>query len=490
VIGPGELQRCPRFTVTGPSSKAARFRLGYAPSDGAALMRELSGQDIEQDMLIDAGVFRQSKDGRSPYAFFRDRVIFPIADRRDRVIAFGGRFMGDAKAAGVGKYINSPDTPLFDKGRTLYNHAEARQATHDRQPLIVAEGYMDVIALSQAGLEGGVAPLGTALTEDQITACWQMDPTPFLCFDGDEAGRRAASKAADRAVPMLGSGKTMRFVFLPEGQDPDSLVQSQGRSAFDTLMETAKPLDQFLWERESRAAPATTPEGRADLERRLFELADQMPDEVVSKYYRQAFSDRMWQMLRDQRGGSNPAKGQFKRFTRGVRRPDGSAPHNYELRGAVLKRNTGGNVFTHLQQQTVVACIAFHPSLLDEYEEQIGQIPFTGELERIVRKILQAYATLADASSEAVMEVLKNGESAGAVKQLLGVQRLPNYGLSRDRSYERARAILNDIFQIHASESIAREVKQGAVGKSREDEDRLFRTIEALRRIEDDRDLD
>ena len=393
----------------------ARFRLGFAPADGQALSRELADHDIDQNMMIEAGLFRQGRDGRSPYAFFRDRVLFPIADRRNRIIAFGGRFMGDAKEAGVGKYINSPDTPLFDKGRTLYNHAEARQATHDRQPLIVAEGYMDVIALAQAGLEGGVAPLGTALTEDQIGLLWHMESTPYLCFDGDEAGRRAAAKAADRAVPLLGGRKSMRFVFLPDGQDPDSLIQSQGRGAFETVMDNAKPLDQFLWERESQASPVTTPEQRADLETRLNELADQMPDEVVAKHYRRAFNDRLWQMMRDARQQNRPGNqggyggGSQKRFSKSFRRVEGSAPHSRELRGTALKRNAGGDIFGIMQQKTVLACITFHPNLLDEFEEQIGQISFSTELQQICNKILDAYATLAEPTGEAVMQVLTGG---------------------------------------------------------------------------------
>ncbi|RED46098.1 DNA primase [Aestuariispira insulae] len=472
----------------------ARFRLGFAPADGSALMRELTGQEVEQKLLIEAGLFRQGRDGRAPYAFFRDRVLFPIADRRGRIIAFGGRFMGDAKAAGVGKYINSPDTPLFDKGRTLYNLAEARQATHDRQPLIVAEGYMDVIALSQAGLEGGVAPLGTALTEDQITALWQMDQLPYLCFDGDEAGRRAAAKAADRAIPMLGAGRSMKFVFLPEGQDPDSLVQSEGRGAFEAVMDSAKPMDQFLWERESRAKPVTTPEQRADLEVRLNEIADAIPDEVVAKYYRRAFGDRIWQLMREQRNGGAGKAGGYapqRRFSKPYRRIEGSAPHSQELRGQVLKKNTGGNVFGVMQQKTILACLGFHPNLLDEFEEQVGAIPFAPDLQRVFQTILRAYATLEDPSSEAVMNVLRNGECAEITAKLFATMQLHTYGLGRDRSFGHARDILDDIFnRTHASASLEQEVKSGLSEKNQDREERILRAIDALRRIEDERSFD
>lgn len=359
----------------------AEFRLGFAPSDGGGLWQAMKDEGIEMDLLVEAGLYRRSRDGRPPYAFFRDRVMFPIADRRGRVIAFGGRFMGDAKAAGVGKYINSPDTPLFDKGRTLYNHANARKAVYDGQPLIVAEGYMDVIALSQAGWTGGVAPLGTAMTEMQIAELWRMDAMPYVCFDGDAAGRLAASRASDRALPQLKPGKSMRLLFMPEGQDPDSLIQAKGSSAIQPLLDMAQPLVDFLWLRELAVAEPATPEMRADLERRLFDLADRIEDETVKKHYRRGFSDKLWNHLR----AMNRAAGGKGRFGRTYGAAKGkwqeAAPRGEVLRGQVVKE------LSRRSQQIALAALINHPVLIDHFFETLDRIRFDPDLDKICREL-------------------------------------------------------------------------------------------------------
>ncbi|WP_259782137.1 DNA primase [Aestuariispira ectoiniformans] len=359
----------------------AEFRLGYSPNEGSGLWQAMKDEGIDMDLLVEAGIYRRSKDGRPPYAFFRDRVMFPIADKRGRVIAFGGRFMGDAKAAGIGKYINSPDTPLFDKGRTLYNHAQARKAVYDGQPLIVAEGYMDVIALSQAGWAGGVAPLGTAMTEVQIAELWKMDSLPYVCFDGDAAGRMAASRASDRALPQLQPGKSLRLLFMPEGEDPDSLIQAKGPSAIQPFLDAAQPLDQFLWQRELAVAEPTTPEMRADLERRLFSLADGIEDETVKKHYRRGFSDKLWNHLRAMNRAAN-GKGRFGRTYGGAKgKWQEAEPRGEVLKGQVVKE------LSRRTQQIVLAALINHPGVIDQFFETLDRIHFDADLDKICREL-------------------------------------------------------------------------------------------------------
>src|SRR5438477_1430879 len=225
-----------------------RFRIGYATPDRFALKEHLGSQGISAEDMIEAGLLVSGEDIPVPYDRFRDRVMFPISDLRGRVIAFGGRALEkDAQA----KYLNSPETPLFHKGGTLYNIAAARKAAHEGAQIIVVEGYVDVIAMVTAGYEAAVAPLGTALTEDQLALLWKMADEPLLCFDGDSAGRRAAYRAVDLALPLIKAGKSLKFASLPEGHDPDDLFRSGGREAIAEVIGAARPLVSVLWMRES-----------------------------------------------------------------------------------------------------------------------------------------------------------------------------------------------------------------------------------------------
>src|SRR5262247_2820201 len=234
-----------------------KFRLGYAPSDRFALKEHLGKEGVSTEDMVEAGLLVSGDDIPVPYDRFRDRVMFPITDLRGRVIAFGGRALEkDAQA----KYLNSPETPLFHKGATLYNIAAARQASHVGAPLIAVEGYVDVIAMVTAGYPATVAPLGTALTEDQLGLLWKMSNEPVLCFDGDAAGKRAAYRAVDLALPQVAPGKSLLFASLPEGQDPDDLVRSGGREAVAEVMAGARPLAEMLWQRETEDGRFDTPE--------------------------------------------------------------------------------------------------------------------------------------------------------------------------------------------------------------------------------------
>ncbi len=271
-----------------------KFRLGYAPAERYALKEHLGAAKISVEDMIEAGLLVAGEDIAVPYDRFRDRIMFPILDLRGRVVAFGGRALEQEVSA---KYLNSPETPLFHKGAMLYNIAAARAAAHAGAPVIAVEGYVDVIAMVTAGFEATVAPLGTALTADQLALMWRLNDEPILCFDGDDAGRRAAYRAADLALPLLKPGKSLRFAALPDGQDPDDLARSGGRDAIADVLAGARPLAQILWSRESEAGPFDTPERRAAFEARLAAVTDTIGDETVRRYYRQDFAARLRAML-------------------------------------------------------------------------------------------------------------------------------------------------------------------------------------------------
>jgi DNA primase len=271
-----------------------KFRLGYASGEQYALKEHLGAAKISVEDMAEAGLVVTGDDIPVPYDRFRDRVMFPISDWRGRVIAFGGRALEKDVPA---KYLNSPETPLFHKGATLYNIAAARKAAHDGARVIAVEGYVDVIAMVTAGFEATVAPLGTALTVDQLALLWRMADEPILCFDGDDAGRRAAYRALDLALPLLKPGKSLKLAALPDGQDPDDLARSGGRDAIEDVLGGSRPLAHMLWARESEAGPFDTPERRAALEARINEVTASIGDETVRRYYRQDFAARLRQMF-------------------------------------------------------------------------------------------------------------------------------------------------------------------------------------------------
>ncbi|WP_033075443.1 DNA primase [Sphingopyxis sp. MWB1] len=262
------------------------FGFGLAPDSRGSLKEAL--KKFPTQMLVEAGMLI-AVDGKEPYDRFRGRLMIPIRDARGRVIAFGGRILGD----GEPKYLNSPDTPLFDKGRVLYNLDKASPASRRTNRVIVVEGYMDVIALAEAGIADAVAPLGTALTENQLGLLWRMMPVPVLCFDGDAAGQKAAMRAAARALPLLRPGFSLAFATLPPGQDPDDLVRAKGAEGFEAILESAEPLVERLWAHEVAAGPLTTPEERAALKSRLLAHADGIEDADVRHHYREAFRERL-----------------------------------------------------------------------------------------------------------------------------------------------------------------------------------------------------
>jgi DNA primase len=285
----------------------ASFRVGYAPAGDQELRQFLRAKGYTDQQMLEAGVLKASQRGGEAYSFFRDRVMFPVADMRGRIVAFGGRVLPESLRPlkdpnnKPPKYINSADHGLFHKGRMLYAQQLARMAVQNDQPLVVVEGYMDVIACHAADFRGAVAPLGTALTEEQILLLWKMIPRevkePVLCFDGDNAGYRAAYRAAERVLPLLKPNHSIKFVFLPEGEDPDTLIRTQGRAAFQRYIDKAFNLVDFLWAHHTAGKNFTTPELRAGLSNQFDNLVKNIADTGVQYHYRQALRDKVRGML-------------------------------------------------------------------------------------------------------------------------------------------------------------------------------------------------
>ena len=288
----------------------AHFGIGYAPADRYALRDHLAGKGVPAEAMIEAGLLVEREDVAVPYDRFRDRIMFPIFDARGRPIAFGGRALEKDVSA---KYLNSPDTPLFHKGNVLYNHHNARKAAHDRGTVIAVEGYVDVIAMTaRRASRTRSRPLGTALTPEQLALLWRMADEPILCFDGDKAGRRAAYRAIDVALPALEPGKSLRFALLPEGQDPDDLARSGGQAALQRVFDAALPLVDLLWSREVEAGPLDTPDRRALLDRRMREVVATIRDEDLRRHYRAEMDMRLRALMPAAQGGGGAGPADYQ----------------------------------------------------------------------------------------------------------------------------------------------------------------------------------
>ncbi|MFC0203385.1 DNA primase [Novosphingobium soli] len=355
-----------------------RFGFGYAPEGRQALKEALSR--FPETMLVEAGL-RIAVEERDPYDRFRGRLMLPIEDARGRVIAFGGRILAKGKTEAP-KYLNSPDTPLFDKGRTLYNLHRAAPAARQSGRMVVVEGYMDVIALAAAGIAECVAPLGTALTEHQIEMLWRHVEMPVLCFDGDAAGQRAAMRAITRALPLLRPAHSLRIVRLPEGLDPDDLVKAQGARAMEDLLGKARPLVEVLWEAERDAVPLSTPEDKAGLKARLMAHVDAIQHPDIAGLYRRELLDRYSEFAfprresRWQQGGAPgfPAGRQSARTGSKWNGRPAPAPSSPESISRLNSRYTGSGTRDGLSA-AVLAGLIRHPALLPRFAEALARTP-------------------------------------------------------------------------------------------------------------------
>lgn len=374
--------------LTGPTQQ--KFRLGYAPESRNALKEHLASKGVDKGQIEACGLVVHGPDIPVSYDRFRDRIMFPIEDARGRVIAFGGRAMSpDAPA----KYLNSNDTELFHKGQVLYNLARARASVARGGTVIAVEGYMDVIALAQAGIENAVAPLGTALTENQLELLWRMSGEPVLCFDGDAAGLKAAFRAADLALPLVQAGRSLRFALLPSGQDPDDLVRNEGAEALRAVINEARPLADMLWQRETAGSTFETPERRADLEKRLREATYRIKDEDVRRHYAQEMRDRVIRFF----GSTRPQNPRFEKKGQPQRPGTGGAITSQRLavseslaRSSLVRRAASA---MPLREATLLVTLVHHPDLVDEFFDEIDRLAITSaELRQLKACIVDAAA--------------------------------------------------------------------------------------------------
>ncbi|MEO1310750.1 MAG: DNA primase [Pseudomonadota bacterium] len=384
------------------------FDIGFAPSERTALKDYLVNKGFSVDVLVEAGLLIRLEDGSAPYDRFRGRVMFPICDERGRVIAFGGRALDKNARA---KYLNSPETPVFHKGATLYNFRNARAAVGDDAPLLVCEGYMDVIAVAEAGFETGVAPLGTALTEDQLAKLWRVSGEPVLCFDGDRAGLGAAHRAVDRALPLLKPGKSLRFAFLPAGKDPDDLIREEGAAAFREVLDRARPLVDVLWERERAVRPLDTPERKAAFRDGLRKLVQTIGDKDV----RGAYGDELRARLEAERpaGRSNPFRREPYR-PRDAFRGRGEPPAAERPLSKPAPQDRAW-----WRQGLLLLAVVARPELLERHEETFAALEFDfTDLEAVHAEILLALSSLEKLDTEGLTRHLAGSASASAWRRL------------------------------------------------------------------------
>ena len=336
------------------SATIDNFELGFASNNRTELFDYLKDKNILEEHIIDTGMCIRSDDGGAVYDRFRDRIMYPIRDSRDRCIAFGGRAMSQNARA---KYLNSPETKLFDKGKSLYNFSAARSALNKQSSLIVAEGYMDVIALAQANFKASVAPLGTAITKDQLALIWRISPNPVIALDGDRAGINAAYRLIDVALPLIETGKTIKFVLMPEGYDPDDLIQERGRDAMQNLVDDAISLGDLLWKRETEGLSFDNPDARAALDKKLDQAISNVRDRQLKYHYQQYFKDLKW--------------GAFNKKTL----KKSSDLNNITSTGNAIKSsfiaNSDKKNFISFKEGVILAILVKYPNLIETNKEKL-----------------------------------------------------------------------------------------------------------------------
>jgi DNA primase len=415
---------------------ARAFGIGFAPDARGKLKSALKGYG--DPLLVEAGLLIQV-EGKEPYDRFRGRLMIPIRDPRGRTIAFGGRIIGE----GEPKYLNSPETPLFDKGRTLYNLDRAAAASRKTGRVLVVEGYMDVIALAQAGIEEAVAPLGTALTEGQLERLWRLSDVPVLCFDGDTAGQKAAIRAATRALPMLAPGRSLAFVTLPEGLDPDDLVRQRGVAALETLLSEAQPLVDRLWAHELAAEPLDTPEQRAGLRQRLGERAEAIADRNVGREYMAEFRRRFDAHFAPPRrafGGGRPIAAGQRKNGRWVPPLPPVTPEAKALRASGIEP---------VLAKAVLAGLIRHPAEIARHVEILGSLRMAGgALGRLFEAVVDLALEDQALDSDGVLTILARSGFDSVASELLRADTLPFSFTQRTADATRAAADLDEAIAV------------------------------------------
>jgi DNA primase len=449
-----------------------RFGFGYAPDSRSKLRSALSS--FGNDKLVEAGLLIQPEEtGREPYDRFRGRLTYPIRDRRGRVIAFSARILG----AGEPKYLNSPETPLFDKGRSLFNLDRAATASRQAKRVIVVEGQMDVIALDQAGIGEAVAPLGTALTETQLGLLWQLSPSPILCFDGDSAGEKAAVRGALRALPHAGPGRSLGFVTLPAGQDPDDLVRSRGRGAMDALLERPETLVERIWRHESNAEPLTTPEQRAGLRRRLLDLAATIADPDVRDQYKSELLQRFNELTR-------PKPREWTPRFQGRGQPQPQRPAS-----AGAKAVGSGGLGAQLTRSVMQGLLRF-PEVIAGHSEAIAALPLSSRSAAKLRDALLSAALLhGELDPGELNTILADTGAAHLAEELRSQKSLAFSFTRRDADPERASRDLVLVIDTLAARPGLDAALEAATARLKEEGDEAaFQEQQRLRAARDEAD--
>ena len=368
-----------------------RWDIGFAPANGG-VMAHLVGKGVDPKLVIEAGLAAESDRGGSPYDRFRGRIIFPIRDGRARAIGLGGRAMDPNARA---KYLNSPETPLFDKGRSLYNHGPAREAAGKGAPLVVAEGYMDVIALSEAGFGATVAPLGTAVTEDQLRLLWRIAPEPIIALDGDTAGLRAAMRVIDIALPLLEAGQSLRFALMPEGMDPDDVVKSKGREAMQTLLDNAIPMVQLLWRRETDGKVFDSPERKAALDKTLRDKLKLIADPSIRSHYGEAIKQMRWDLFSARKPAA--ARGPRAAWSRN------QEPWQRDISPVAASKmsalGSGATDADHLREAAILATLLATPAVIVAFEPDIERMDCRDPDHALLRAAILRHADAADVTA-------------------------------------------------------------------------------------------
>lgn len=370
----------------------SHFRLGYAPANNG-LKSWLSSKGISEHEMMELGLAAMSSRDNSGkiFDFFRDRVIIPIFDKANRPIAFGGRVMND----GQPKYLNSPETPIFNKRHVLYNLNNAREKGYNAKNIIVCEGYMDVIALSRYGFEYAVAPLGTALTEEQILEAWKVCDTPTLCFDGDGAGIRAAIRSVDRALPILKPGYSLRYVFLPDGEDPDEFLQDKGHEAFEQHLANTIPLVNLLWRKNTENVPMNTPEQKALVEQNIMSEVAKITNEQVRNYYHQEMRQRIYYQLG--KGAWSPKYGRNSQDKSSYAYRNGKKQNYLAVPQVQVQVARPKTDLDELVAKFIVSALAFYPALISEFEEKIGMFSLSKpEYQQLLDAMVDIYQNHVD----------------------------------------------------------------------------------------------
>jgi len=465
-----------------------RFRIGYAPASRNALKEHLANAGISQEQMIEAGLLVAGEDIPVSYDRFRDRIMFPITDFRGRIIAFGGRALSpDAQA----KYLNSPETALFHKSHVLFNGQAARAAVRKGGHVVAVEGYIDVIACVAAGFEATVAPLGTALTEDQLRLLWQMADEPILCFDGDEAGLKAAFRAIDVALLLLKPGKSLKFALLPEGQDPDDLVRQQGPEEFRGVLAAAKPLVDALVMREARGVDLSTPERRAGLEQSLRAAVATIGDTDVRRHYDVAIRERVAKHF----GGSpNPRRrfeprrdwGQRGKFTAEPAGPSPSLLANALVQAGGRAKSAG----TPLGDAVLLGIVILHPEIGLERLEALADSRFSGAASQALAgslaMILAEQPDLAPAEMQAALEKAGHADALGAILEKLrrsGLANLVHIDAERaaaiwdDAAHLRLRAGTLSIEHQAAATALGRDTSDLSLSRLRDIQEQVSRSL-------------